>query len=43
VLRSLPLMRDRFTLVDLLLLAGRWTDELVDRVLDRAARAGGGL
>ena len=42
-LRSLPFMRDRFTLVDLLLLAGRWTDELVDRVLDRAARAGGGL
>ena len=28
---------------DLLLLAGRWTDELVERVLDRAALAGGGL
>ena len=42
-LRSLPFMRDRFTLADLLLLAGRWTDDLVDRVLDRAARAGGGL
>jgi len=42
-LRSLPFMRDRFTLADLLLLAGRWTDELVERVLDRAARAGGGL
>ena len=42
-LRCLPFMRDRFTLADLLLLAGRWTDELVERVLDRAARAGGGL
>jgi glycerol-1-phosphate dehydrogenase [NAD(P)+] len=42
-LRSLPYMRDRFTLADLLLLAGRWTDELVERVLDRAASAGGGL
>ena len=39
----LPFMRDRFTLADLLLLAGRWTDDLVERVLDRAARAGGGL
>ena len=42
-LTCLPFMRDRFTLADLLLLAGRWTDELVERVLDRAARAGGGL
>jgi glycerol-1-phosphate dehydrogenase [NAD(P)+] len=42
-LRSLPFMRDRFTLTDLLLLAGRWNDELVERVLDRAARTGGGL
>ena len=42
-LRCLPFMRDRFTLADLLLLAGRLTDELVERVLDRAARAGGGL
>ena len=42
-LRSLPYMRDRFTLADLLLLAGRWTDELAERVLDRAADAGGGL
>lgn len=42
-LRSPPFMRDRFTLADLLLLAGRWTDELVERVLDRAAHAGGGL
>jgi glycerol-1-phosphate dehydrogenase [NAD(P)+] len=36
-------MRDRFTLTDLLLLAGRWDDALIDRVLDRAAGAGGGL
>lgn len=42
-LRTLPYMRDRFTLADLLLLAGRWTDDLVDHVLDRASRAGGGL
>lgn len=42
-LACLPFMRDRFTLADLLLLAGRWTDDLVDRVLDRASRAGGGL
>ncbi len=42
-LRSLPYMRDRFILADLLLLAGRWTDDLVERVLDRAARAGGGV
>jgi glycerol-1-phosphate dehydrogenase [NAD(P)+] len=42
-LACLPFMRDRFTLADLLLLAGRWTDELVERVLERAARAGGGL
>ncbi len=38
-LRSLPYMRDRFTLADLLLLAGHWTDDLIERVLDRAARA----
>lgn len=42
-LRSLPYMRDRFTLTDLLLLAGRWDDALIERVLDRAAAAGGGL
>ena len=42
-LGSLPFMRDRFTLPDLLLLAGLWTDDLVERVLRRAARAGGGL
>jgi glycerol-1-phosphate dehydrogenase [NAD(P)+] len=41
-LRSLPYMRDRFTLADLLLLAGCWTEDLVERVLGRAARACGG-
>lgn len=43
ILRTLPLMRDRFTLCDLLLVSGRWTDEFIDRVLDRAAAAGGGF
>ena len=42
-LRTLPYMRDRFTVADLLLFAGRWDDELLDRVLERAAQAGGGL
>lgn len=42
-LRTLPFMRDRFTLADLLLLAGRWDDTLIDRVLARAAEVGGGL
>lgn len=42
-LRTLPYMRDRFTVADLLLFAGRWDDELLDRVLERAAAAGGGL
>lgn len=42
-LRTLPYMRDRFTLADLLLLAGRWDDALIDRVLARAAEVGGGL
>lgn len=42
-LRTLPYMRDRFTVADLLLFAGRWDDALLDRVLERAAQAGGGL
>lgn len=42
-LRTLPYMRDRFTVADLLLFAGRWDDDLLDAVLARAARAGGGL
>lgn len=43
VLRALPLMRDRVTLSDVLFFAGRWDDELIERILDRAAVAGGGL
>ncbi|MBX3029774.1 MAG: iron-containing alcohol dehydrogenase [Chloroflexi bacterium] len=37
------LLRDRFGVLDLADLAGRWTDADVDRVLARAAAAGGGL
>jgi glycerol-1-phosphate dehydrogenase [NAD(P)+] len=37
------LLRDRFGVLDLLDLTGRWTDVDVDRVLARAAAAGGGL
>lgn len=36
------LLRDRFGVMDLVDLTGCWTDEDVDRVLDRAAAAGGG-
>lgn len=43
VLRTLPLMRDRFTLTDVLYFTGRWDDAIIDRVLERAAAAGGGL
>jgi glycerol-1-phosphate dehydrogenase [NAD(P)+] len=42
-LRALPFMRDRMTLADLLLFAGRWDDALVERVLARAGESGGGL
>ncbi|WP_181408998.1 iron-containing alcohol dehydrogenase [Schumannella soli] len=42
-LSALPFMRDRMTLADLLLLAGRWNDALFDRVLTVAAEAGGGV
>lgn len=37
------LMRDRFTLADLLFFSGTWDDGFVERVLDRARSAGGGL
>ncbi len=37
------LLRDRFGILDLVDLTGRWTDDDVDRVLARAAVAGGGL
>jgi glycerol-1-phosphate dehydrogenase [NAD(P)+] len=37
------LLRDRFGVLDLAALAGRWQAADVDRVLERAAAAGGGL
>ncbi|MDR7521224.1 MAG: iron-containing alcohol dehydrogenase [Armatimonadota bacterium] len=37
------LMRNRFTLLDLLAVLGRWDERGVARVLDRARAAGGGL
>jgi glycerol-1-phosphate dehydrogenase [NAD(P)+] len=37
------LMRDRFTLADLLFFAGWWDDAFVERILERARSAGGGL
>jgi glycerol-1-phosphate dehydrogenase [NAD(P)+] len=42
-LANAHLMRDRFSVLDLLAFAGRWDDAAVDRVLARAAAAGGGL
>jgi glycerol-1-phosphate dehydrogenase [NAD(P)+] len=40
---SAPLMRNRFTVVDLALLTGCWGEEDIDAVLDRAASVGAGL
>jgi glycerol-1-phosphate dehydrogenase [NAD(P)+] len=37
------LMRNRFTLADLLFYAGLWDDAFVERLLQRARSAGGGL
>jgi glycerol-1-phosphate dehydrogenase [NAD(P)+] len=42
-LTNCHLMRDRFTLADLLFLAGWWDEAFVDRLLGRACSAGGGL
>ena len=42
-LRNCHLMRDRFTVADLLFFAGRWDDAFVERILNRARSAGGGL
>jgi glycerol-1-phosphate dehydrogenase [NAD(P)+] len=36
-------MRNRFTLADLLYYAGWWDDAFVERLLQRARSAGGGL
>lgn len=41
-LSALPFMRNRVTLADLLVMHGAWDDDLLDAVLERAARAGGG-
>ena len=37
------LMRNRFTLADLLFFADLWDDSFVERILERARSAGGGL
>lgn len=37
-LLALPYMRDRLTLPDLLVMSGEWTPELIERVIQRAAR-----
>jgi glycerol-1-phosphate dehydrogenase [NAD(P)+] len=42
-LRNCHLMRNRFTLADLLFFAGWWDDAFVERMLERARSAGGGL
>jgi glycerol-1-phosphate dehydrogenase [NAD(P)+] len=42
-LGSCHLMRNRFTLADLLFHAGWWDDAFVERLLDRDRSAGGGL
>jgi glycerol-1-phosphate dehydrogenase [NAD(P)+] len=42
-LRNCHLMRDRFTVADLLFFVGTWDDSFVERVLERARSAGGGL
>ena len=42
-LRNCHLMRNRFTFVDLLFFLGWWDDGFVERLLERANSAGGGL
>ncbi|CAN5592032.1 sn-glycerol-1-phosphate dehydrogenase [soil metagenome] len=42
-LRNCHLMRNRFTFVDLLFFLGWWDDDFVERLLERARSAGGGL
>ncbi len=42
-LRNCHLMRDRFTLADLLFFFGWWDDEFVKRLFERARSVGGGL
>lgn len=42
-LRNCHLMRDRFTMADLLFFAGWWDDAFVERILNRARSVEGGL
>jgi glycerol-1-phosphate dehydrogenase [NAD(P)+] len=42
-LQSCHLMRNRFTLADLLFFLGWWNDAFIDRVLEGARAVGGGL
>jgi glycerol-1-phosphate dehydrogenase [NAD(P)+] len=42
-LENCHLMRDRFTVADLLFFADRWDGAFVERILDRARSVGGGL
>src|SRR5215210_7076714 len=42
-IRNCHLMRERFTLADLLFFAGWWDEAFVERMLERARSAGGGL
>ena len=42
-LRNCHLMRNRFTLADLLFFCGWWDDAFVERLFERARSAGGGL
>ena len=42
-IRNCHLMRNRFTVADLLFFLGRWDDAFVEKLLERARFAGGGL
>ena len=42
-LRNCHLMRNRFTLADLLFFSGSWDENFIERILARARSAGGGL
>lgn len=42
-IRNCHLMRDRFTIVDLLFFLGWWKDAFIEKLLERAESVGGGL
>lgn len=42
-LKNCHLMRNRFTLADLLFFSGSWDENFIERILERARSAGGGL